>query len=103
MRSSDFRLGQRVVRRSDETSFVRDRRTTANLIGRRPGIVIGMPETLSPRRTTARIQWEGCTRTEDVPIHRLVALPLEQQPIKLGGQWTPPEGWPMFHSPTGAP
>lgn len=94
MKASEFQLGQRVRRRSDETSFVRDRRGNNALRGRRVGIVVGLPERISDRHVAASIQWEGGARIEVVPIHRLMPLPIEQQPTALGGQWTPAPGWP---------
>lgn len=88
MRAEDFRLGMRVRRRSADGAFVRDRTGTP----RRVGIVVGMPETINNRHRGVRIQHEGSTRIEMVLIHRLEPLPLEQQPMALGGQWQPPDG-----------
>lgn len=91
MKASDFQLGMRVRRRTDESSFVRDRRDHPKLKGRRPGIVIGTPERMGERHLAVRIQWEGSTRQDLVLIHRLEKLPLKEQPVALGGQWLPPE------------
>lgn len=99
MKADEFRLGQRVRRRANEGSFVKDRNTNPALKGRRIGIVIGLPELMSPRIFAVRVQWEGSTRSDAVPIHRLEALPLEQQPVALGGQWHPPRS-PLL-APTG--
>lgn len=95
MRVDEFQLGQRVQRRTDETSFVRDRHSKVPLRGRRNGVVVGLPERLSERHVAAAVQWEGGARIERVPIHRLVALPIESQPQSLGGSWTPAPGWPF--------
>jgi len=91
MRAVEFRLGQRVRRRANEGSFVKDRNTNPALKGRRIGVVIGLPELMSPRILAVRVQWEGSTRFDEVAIHRLEALPLKEQPIALGGQWHPPK------------
>lgn len=89
MKATDFKLGMRVRRRTDETSFVRDRRDHPALKGRRIGIVIGLPERHGVHHVAVRIQWEGSTRIDCVMIHRLEQLPIEQQPVALGGQWQP--------------
>jgi hypothetical protein len=89
MKVTDFKIGMRVKQRSDETSFVRDRRGQPKLKGRRIGIVIGMPERIGERHLAARIQFEGSTRVETLLIHRLTPLPKDQQPIALGGKWKP--------------
>ena len=89
MKTSEFRLGQRVRRRSNEGSFVKDRSNSPRLKGRRVGIVIGLPEMISPRHRAVEVQWEGSTRSDKILIHRLEALPLRLQPIALGGQWQP--------------
>jgi hypothetical protein len=90
MKAADFRLGMRVRRRSGESSFVRDRgqgQGGVALKGRRIGIVVGLPEAISPRQRGVTIQYEGALRSEVIPIHRLEALPLKEQPIALGGTW----------------
>lgn len=88
MKTEDFKLGMRVRRRSDEGSFVKDRAGAA-LRGRRIGIVIGLPEPISPRHKGCAVQWEGSASAPEVIfIHRLEALPLKEQPVALGGQWT---------------
>jgi len=87
MRVEDFALGLRVKRRADESSFVRDRPGNPSYIGRRVGIVIGLPEPVSSRHRAALVQWEGTTRSERVLVHRLEALPKAQQPVALGGKW----------------
>jgi hypothetical protein len=87
MRVEEFLLGLRVKRRSDESSFVRDRPGNPSYIGRRVGIVVGLPEPVSTRHRAAMIQWEGTTRSERVLVHRLEALPTKQQPVALGGEW----------------
>jgi hypothetical protein len=90
MRSNEIVLGMRVRRKSGEGSFVKDR-TAAHLKGRRNGIIIGLPELISISHRAARVQWEGSTRSDDVLVHRLEALPQAQQPVALGGQWAPDE------------
>lgn len=87
MRASDFVLGLRVKRRTDESSFVRDRPGNPGYIGRRVGIVVGLPEPVSTRHRAVTVQWEGTTRSEQVLVHRLEALPKAQQPVALGGKW----------------
>jgi hypothetical protein len=89
MKAADFQLGQRVRRRSGDSSFVRDRTDNPALKGRRVGVVIGLPQPISDRQRGVMIRFEGSTVTETVPIHRLELLPDEQQPVELGGQWTP--------------
>ena len=89
MRVEEFALGLRVKRRCGESSFVRDRPGNPDYIGRRTGIVIGLPEAVSARHRAATIQWEGTSRSELVLVHRLEALPLDQQPRDLGGCWKP--------------
>ena len=85
MRAEDFKLGMRVRRRSGEGSFVRDGISKA----RRVGIVVGLPEPVNARHRGVRIQPEGSSIIETVLIHRLEPLPLKDQPVALGGQWTP--------------
>lgn len=85
MRAEDFKLGMRVRRRSGEGSFVRDGINKA----RRTGIVVGLPEPVNARHRGVRVQLEGSTFTETVLIHRLEPLPLAEQPVALGGKWTP--------------
>lgn len=87
VKTAEFKLGMRVRRRTDESSFVRDRRDHPKLKGRRAGIVVGMPERLGERHTSAAIQWEGSTRVDHVLIHRLEPLPKKDQPVALGGTW----------------
>jgi hypothetical protein len=90
MKAADFKLGMRVRRRSGESSFVKDRcgrQGGAPLKGRRIGIVVGLPEAISPRQRGVTIQYEGALRSEVIPIHRLEALPLKEQPVALGGTW----------------
>ena len=87
MKTADFQLGMRVRRRTDESSFVRDRRDHPKLKGRRAGIVVGMPERMGERHVAVAIQWEGSTRVDHVLIHRLEALPKREQPVALGGTW----------------
>ena len=88
MKTDDFKLGMRVRRRSDEGSFVKDR-AGSGLKGRRIGIVIGLPEPISPRHKGCAVQWEGSVAPPEVIfIHRLEALPIKEQPVALGGQWT---------------
>ena len=89
MKTADFQLGQRVRRRSGDSSFVRDRTDNPALKGRRIGVVIGLPQPISDRQRGVPIRFEGSIVTETVPIHRLEPLPLEQQPIELGGNWKP--------------
>ncbi len=97
MKIADFKLGMRVKRRDDDTSFVRDRRDNPLLKGRRVGIVIGMPERIGERHIAAKIQFEGSTRVESLLIHRLVPLPPSQQPVALGGSWQPKaKGGPLL-------
>jgi hypothetical protein len=91
MKSEDFKLGMRVRRRSGEGAFVKDRLSTPGLRGRRIGIVIGLPEPISPKQRGVAIQYEGTLLAEVVPIHRLEPLPLSEQPVALGGQWTADE------------
>jgi hypothetical protein len=88
MKASEFQLGMRVKRRTDASSFVRDRPSSPDYKGRRIGIVVGLPLTIDQRHRAVTIQWEGTSRSESVLIHRLVALPLVEQPIALGGEWT---------------
>lgn len=90
MKAAEFKLGLRVRRRSGDGSFVKDR--GAALKGRRIAIVIGLPEVISPKQRGVRVQYEGTLLSEIVPIHRLEALPLREQPVALGGQWTAPAG-----------
>lgn len=87
MKTADFQLGMRVRRRTDESSFVRDRRDHPKLKGRRIGIVVGLPERMGERHMAVTIQWEGSARVDQVLIHRLEALALKEQPIALGGTW----------------
>ena len=87
MKTSDFKLGMRVRRRSGEGSFVKDRLANADLKGRRIGIVVGLPEAISPKQRGVTLQYEGTLLSEIVPIHRLEALALREQPVALGGQW----------------
>jgi hypothetical protein len=91
MKTSDFKLGMRVRRRSGDGSFVKDRLRGADLKGRRIGIVISLPERVTPKQWGITVQYEGTTLSEVIPIHRLEALPLREQPIPLGGAWTPNE------------
>jgi hypothetical protein len=92
MKSADFKLGMRVRRRSGEGSFVKDRLAGTSLKGRRIAIVIGLPEVITPKQRGVRVQYEGTLLAEIVPIHRLEALPLREQPLALGGQWTAKPG-----------
>lgn len=87
MKMEDFQLGLRVKRRTDASSFVRDRPQNPDYKGRRNGIVVGLPEAIHTRHRAAAVQWEGTSRTERVLIHRLVPLPLKEQPVALGGKW----------------
>jgi hypothetical protein len=87
MKSADFKLGMRVRRRSDDSSFVRDRRGHPQLKGRRAGIVVGLPERFGERHVAVAIQWEGSARVDQVLIHRLEPLAQKDQPIALGGTW----------------
>lgn len=87
MKTSDFKLGMRVRRRSGEGSFVKDRLSNGDLKGRRIGIVVGLPEAISPKQRGVTLQYEGTLLSEIVPIHRLEALDLREQPVALGGQW----------------
>ena len=87
MKTSEFKLGMRVRRRSGEGSFVKDRLSNADLKGRRIGIVVGLPEAISPKQRGVTLQYEGTLLSEIVPIHRLEALDLREQPVALGGQW----------------
>ena len=93
MKTADIKLGMRVKRRSDESSFVRDR--NPNLKGRRVGIIIGLPERLTDRHIAVAVQWAGSTRVDNVMIHRLAPLPKDQQPVALGGNWVPIQGGPF--------
>lgn len=88
MKAADFRLGMRVRRRSGDGSFVKDRLTNPSLKGRRIGIVVGLPHPITPKQQGVTVQYEGTLLSETVPIHRLEALPLRDQPVALGGQWT---------------
>lgn len=87
MKASEFKLGLRVRRRGGESSFIPDRRDNPRLGRRRVGIVVGLPEALSTVHRAARIQWEGSSLTELVHVHRLEQLPLDEQPVALGGKW----------------
>ena len=98
MKTTDFQLGMRVRRRSGEGSFVKDRPATGGLRGRRVGIVIGLPEPISPKHRGVTIQWEGsASAPETVFIHRLEALPVKEQPVALGGKWTPDDATFIKH------
>lgn len=85
MRVDEFKLGMRVRRRSGEGSFVRDGISKT----RRIGIVVGLPEPVNAKHRGVRIQPEGSSIVETVLIHRLEPLPLEEQPVALGGKWVP--------------
>lgn len=88
MKVAEFQLGLRVRRRASEGSFCKDRNCNPGLKGRRIGVVVGLPETITPRHKAVLIQWEGSYSAPDtVFIHRLEALPAAQQPVALGGQW----------------
>jgi len=88
MKVAEFQLGMRVRRRANEGAFVKDRNCNKGLKGRRVGIVVGLPETITPRHKAVRVQWEGSYSMPDtVFIHRLESLPKAQQPVALGGQW----------------
>ena len=92
MKTADFQLGMRVRRRSGEGSFVKDRLSNTALKGRRIGIVVGMPEAISSKHKGVLIQWLGSVSApETVFIHRLEPLPIKEQPVALGGKWTPDE------------
>jgi hypothetical protein len=92
MKTADFQLGMRVRRRSGEGSFVKDRLSNPDLKGRRIGIVVGLPTPISTKHRGVTIQWEGsASAPETVFIHRLEALPAKEQPVALGGKWTPDE------------
>jgi len=92
MKATDFKLGMRVRRRSGEGSFVKDRLGTRGLKGRRIGIVVSLPEQITPKQWGVTVQYEGTLLSETAPIHRLEALPLREQPVALGGEWTPTKG-----------
>jgi hypothetical protein len=88
---TEFTLGMRVKRRSNEGCFVKDRNCNPGLKGRKIGIVVSLPETITPRHKAVLVQWEGSYSAPDrVFIHRLEALPKPQQPISLGGKWERP-------------
>ena len=90
MKTTDFKLGMRVRRRSGEGSFVKDRLGNSNLRGRRIGIIVGLPEAISPKHRGVTVMWLGSACPPEVVfIHRLEALPLKEQPVALGGKWTP--------------
>lgn len=91
MKVAEFSLGMRVRRRANEGCFVKDRNSNPGLRGRRVGIVVGLPETITPRHKAVMVQWEGSFCPPDrIFIHRLEALPKPQQPISLGGKWERP-------------
>lgn len=87
MKRNEFQLGMRVRRCASSRSFVQDR--NRDFQPRRVGIVVGLPEVITPSHYAATIQWEGSSLRDSVQIHRLEALPLEEQPIALGGKWVP--------------
>jgi hypothetical protein len=92
MKTTEFQLGMRVRRRSGASSFVKDRpgASPAALKGRKVGIIIGLPTPISPKHRGVTVQWEGsASAPETVFIHRLEALPKREQPVALGGSWTP--------------
>jgi hypothetical protein len=86
VKAKDFQLGMRVRRRAHDGAFVKDRTDGPNA-PRRNAIVIGLPEQYNSKQKAVHVQTEGTSRSEYILIHRLEALPLEQQPIALGGQW----------------
>lgn len=87
MKRHEFQLGMRVRRCASSRSFVQDR--GRDFQARRVGIVVGLPEMVTPSHYAATIQWEGSSLRDSVQIHRLEALPLQEQPIALGGEWVP--------------
>jgi hypothetical protein len=91
MRTDEFQLGMRVRRRGSDGSFCKDRRS-ALLKGRRIGVVVGLPESVTPRHKAVLVQWENTfSLPDEVFIHRLEALPKAQQPVALGGKWQRPD------------
>lgn len=80
MRSSDFKLGMRVRKRGNGSSFVPDRNPSFR--PRRIGVVVGMPQTEAPQRHTVAVRWDGSDWVDHVPIHRLEQAP--QEPAAAG-------------------
>jgi hypothetical protein len=100
---ADVKLGLRVRRHSGTSALVRDNHATGQLKGRRTGIIISLPEAIEgTSHRQVRVQWEGSTMSELVLVQRLEALPLEQQPIALGGSWTPDESTFVVKRPAAA-
>lgn len=87
MKRDEFQLGMRVRRCASSRSFVQDR--GRDFQPRRVGIVVGLPEMITASHYAATIQWEGSSLRDSVQIHRLEPLPLKEQPVALGGEWTP--------------
>lgn len=88
MKVAEFSLGMRVRRRANEGCFVKDRNSNPGLKGRRVGVVVSLPETITPRHKAVMVQWENSFCPPDrIFIHRLEALPKAQQPVALGGKW----------------
>ncbi len=71
MKVSDCRLGLRVSRSALVNSKSGD--------GGRIGVIISEPLRTNGRQYTVKVQWERLLRTEEVSVHRLTALPAEQQ------------------------
>jgi hypothetical protein len=78
-RADDFPLGLRVRNRLDG----------------RTALIVGRPETFGTRRSLLPVTIEASTRTELWADHWIEPRPQREQPLALGGTYTPPAGYPL--------
>ncbi len=75
MKANDIQIGLRVrVASNDMTA-----------------LVVGQPEYYTPRAKLVRIKYENSTRYEYMISNQLEALPIEEQYVKLGGNYVRPD------------
>ncbi len=75
MKANDIQIGLRVrVASNDMTA-----------------LVVGQPEYYTPRAKLVRIKYENSTRYEYMISNQLEALPMEEQYVKLGGNYVRPD------------
>jgi hypothetical protein len=61
----------------------------------RHALVVSKPESNGSTTQLVRVIVEGTTRYEQWPLHLLDVRPTIQQARNLGGQYDPPQGYPL--------